>query len=400
VPVTPVSTPGLHVTLVARGDKSLSSGDPVLYQGFTVGRVESVEFNPSDRQAYYQLFIRAPYNDLVTTNTRFWNMSGLNVRTSTDGIQVDTGSLESILVGGVAFAVPDGMRLGETVDGQAQFRLYPDRAQINERSFAYYLEYVLLPEVSVRGLEAQAPVEYHGVRIGTVLSANLPYPDDKNALDEASIPVLIRVEPGRMGLRDEPQAVDAVRARVAEFVQKRGLRATLKAGNLLTGSLYVDLNFYPDAQPASLKTFGQYPVLPTVPSGFAQLEAGLDAVLRKLQQLPIEPILQETSGVLTETQKTLQGVRSTLRGLEKFLAQESLQTIPASVNASLAELTETLRGFSSDSPVYQDLDRSLEKLQDLIWDLQPLVKVLSNKPNALLFSGPQAADPEPRGGKR
>ena len=191
-----------------------------------------------------------------------------------------------------------------------------------------------------------------------------------------------------------------MRARIAEFVQKRGLRATLKAGSLLTGSLYVDLNFYPDAQPASLKTFGQYLVLPTVPSGFAQLEAGLDAVLQKLQQLPIEPILQETSGVLTETQKTLQGVRSTLRGLEKFLAQESLHTIPASVNASLAELTETLRGFSSDSPVYQDLDRSLEKLQDLIWNLQPLVKALSNKPNSLLFSKPQAADPEPQGRKR
>ncbi len=400
VPVTPLGTPGVHVTLIGKGDKSLSSGDPVLYHGFIVGRVESVEFNTSDREAYYQLFIRAPYNDFVTTNTRFWNISGLNVRTSTDGIQVDTGSLESILVGGVAFAVPDGMPLGETINGQAKFRLYPERHQINERDFEYYLEYVLLPDASIRGLKAGAPVEYLGVRVGTVISANLPYTDDNSALDEASIPVLIRVEPGRMGLSDDPQAVAAVRERVPELVHKRGLRATLKAGNLFTGSLYVDLNFYPDAQPVSLKTFRQYPVLPTVSSGFAQLEARLDAVLQKLQKLPIEPILQDASGVLTETQKTLQGVQSTLGGLEKLLAQESLQTIPYSLNASLEELTEALRSFSSDSPLYQDVDRSLEKLQDLIWDLQPLVKALSNKPNSLLFGGPQAADPEPQGRKR
>ena len=400
VPVTPVGTPGLHVTLVGKGDRSLSSGDPVLYHGFTVGRVESVEFNTSDREAYYQLFIRAPYNDFVTTNTRFWNVSGLNVRTSTDGIQLDIGSLESILVGGVAFAVPDGMPLGETINGQAKFRLYPDRHQINERVFEYYLEYVLLPDLSVRGLEAGAPVEYRGVQVGTVISPNLPYTDGKSALDEASIPVLIRVEPGRMGLSDDLPAVAAVRARVRELVHKRGLRASLKAGNLFTGSLYVDLNFYPDAQPVSLKTFRQYPVLPTVSSGFAQLEARLDAVLQKLQKLPIEPILKDASGVLTETQKTLQGLQSTLDGLEDFLAQESLKTIPDSLNASLVELAEALRSFSSDSSLYRDVGRSLEKLQDLIWDLQPLVKVLSNKPNSLLFGGPQAADPEPQGRKR
>ena len=110
--------------------------------------------------------------------------------------------------------------------------------------------------------------------------------------------------------------------------------------------------------------------------------------------------MKDVSGVLIETQKTLQGMRSTLDGLEKLLAQESLQTIPASLNASLEELTQALRGFSADSPLYRDVDRSLEKLQDLIWDLQPLVKALSNKPNSLLFGGPQAADPEPQGRKR
>ena len=400
VPVTPSGTPGLHVTLFGRGTKSLSSGDPVLYQGFIVGRVESAEFNPTERQAYYQLFIRAPYNDLVTINTRFWNVSGLNVRTSANGIQIDTGSLESMLVGGVAFAVPQGMTLGEGINGRAEFRLYPDQQQINERAFEYYLEYVLLSDTSVRGLEAGAPVEYRGLRVGTVISPNLPYADNTSALDEARIPVLIRVEPSRMGLSDNPQAVETVRARIPELVQKQGLRATLKSGNLFTGSLYVDLDFYPDAQPVSLKTFRQHPVLPTVSSGFAQLEARLDAVLQKLQKLPIEPILQDASGVLTETQKTLQGVQSTLDGLEKLLAQESLKTIPDSLNASLVELTEALRSFSSDSPLYQEVDRSLEKFQDFIWDLQPLVKALSNKPNSLLFGGPQAADPEPQGRKR
>ena len=92
----------------------------------------------------------------------------------------------------------------------------------------------------MRGLEAGAPVEYRGVQVGTVISPNLPYTDGKSALDEASIPVLIRVEPGRMGLSDDLPAVAAVRARVRELVHKRGLRASLKAGNLFTGSLYAE----------------------------------------------------------------------------------------------------------------------------------------------------------------
>lgn len=399
VPITPAGTPGLPVTLVGEANKSLNTGDPVLYKGFTVGRVESVDFDIFGRQAYYQLFIEAPYNHLVTTNARFWDISGLHVQTSTDGLQVDTGSLESLLSGGVSFEVPQGLPIGDPIPEteKAEFHLYPNRHSAHEQSFTHSLDYVLLVQDTIRGLEVNAPVEYRGVRVGSVTVVNLLAPGgEQRALEGDRVAVLIRIEPARLGLPDTQAATDEVGTRLQDWVKRRGLRASLKAGNLLTGSLYVDLNTYDDAKPAKVEQFGRYTVLPTVPTGFAQLQSRVEAILEKLQQLPVEPVLHNASEVLTETTQTIQHARSTVGQLEGLLKNEATQAIPDSVNASLAQLNHTLQGVSADSPLYQELDHSLEKLQDLLWELQPLIRELNNKPNALIFSGQHSADPEPR----
>ena len=73
----------------------------------------------------------------------------------------------------------------------------------------------------------------------------------------------------------------------------KGLRAALKTGSLITGAMYVDLDYYPDASPAKLGKSGDYTVFPTVSSGFAQLEAKLTAILDKIQALPLEKTMAD-----------------------------------------------------------------------------------------------------------
>jgi paraquat-inducible protein B len=115
-PVTPAGTPGLHFKLVAEHSGSVGSGAPILYKGFRVGRIESAEFDVASQKMQYGAFIEAPYDELVTSATRFWNASGISVSATADGIQVQTASLEAVLVGGVVFGLPEGVEPGGPVE--------------------------------------------------------------------------------------------------------------------------------------------------------------------------------------------------------------------------------------------------------------------------------------------
>jgi paraquat-inducible protein B len=98
-PVTPLGTPGLHVTLDSVGNQALREGEPILFHGNEVGTIEYVYFNNQKRRTYYNAFIAAPYDQLVTENTRFWFSSGLSVDLSADGIRFDMASLPTVLAG-------------------------------------------------------------------------------------------------------------------------------------------------------------------------------------------------------------------------------------------------------------------------------------------------------------
>lgn len=45
--------------------------------GYRIGSVETRYFDPNMRNMRYQLFIPAPYDQLVTRNVRFWKDSGV-----------------------------------------------------------------------------------------------------------------------------------------------------------------------------------------------------------------------------------------------------------------------------------------------------------------------------------
>jgi paraquat-inducible protein B len=116
-PVTPAGTPGLHVTLNSDGDSdskfTYKKGDPVVYKGIKVGEFEDIYFNFDERIVYYSTFIEAPYHKLITTNTKFWDSSGVQIKLSASGVTVNTGSLETLLTNGVTFGIPEGMPIGK-----------------------------------------------------------------------------------------------------------------------------------------------------------------------------------------------------------------------------------------------------------------------------------------------
>ena len=399
-PVTPTNAPGLRIELSSEQDSALSIGDPVLYRGFTVGRVEQAEFKSDSRQMSYQLFIQAPYDALVTSNTRFWLNRGIQLQAATDGIKIKTGTLETILSGGVSFSVPPGWELGQPVKGYRSFNLYADEDSSTIRRYQDKVDYILLFDESVRGLNPGAPVEYRGIQVGSVLAVPFSVPgNDLLTARSRQIPVLIRIEPGRIrGDMDKDQLPNWEK----EFTTavRQGLRASLRSGNLLTGALYVDLNFYPDLpKTTGLGELANYRTLPTASGGLARIEQQVVQLLNKLNQLDIEQVLTNAQTMLTETEAAMANVRQVSASMDKIANQQSSQELPAELKRTLAEMQQTLKGLSASSPAYGELNRSIQSLNRVLREVQPMARTLNEKPKALLFQPDTATDPEPRKAK-
>ncbi|MGO3057518.1 intermembrane transport protein PqiB [Halomonas sp. AOP43-A1-21] len=396
-PVATAGMAGLNISLISQLGNSLRVGDPVSYQGYTVGRVEEASFDPESRTMQHQVFIEEPYAQLVTDSTRFWSSSGVDFRLDANGFRVNVESLEALLGGGVTFGVPEDLPMGRKVEAGAQFNLYADEDDAREGTFNRYLEYVLLVDDTVRGLSRGAPVEFRGVRMGTVAAVpwnfTAPQPDSRARF---AIPVLIRIEPQRLGIENTDVDLEEWEARLNRLFSI-GLRASLKNGNLLTGALFVDLNFQRDSEERYIaETFSNRTVFPTVAGGFAQIQAQITSLLDKLNALEVEPLLAGLDRNLQASERMLDEVRDVSTSLNQLLNDPETQAVGGNLNATLEELRNTLQGVSPSSPAYQDLTSAIERLDRLMRDLQPLTRTLNDNPRALLFDNLDAQDPIPR----
>lgn len=396
-PVAPAGQAGLRLSLTSQLGNSLRVGDPVSYQGYTVGRIEENSFEPESRTMQHQVFIEEPYTDLVTDSTRFWTSSGIDFRLGADGVRVNVESIEALLGGGVTFGVPEDLPMGQPVEANTRFTLYADEDAAREGTFNRYLEYVLLVDETVRGLSKSAPVEFRGVRMGTVAAVpwnfTAPQPDSRARF---AIPVLIRIEPQRLGIENSDINLDEWEARF-ERMFGLGLRASLKSGSLLTGALFVDLNFQRDlADEYVAERFSERTVFPTVAGGFAQIQAQVTDLLEKLNGLEVEPLLTGLDRNLQASESVLNEVREVSASINQLLNDPETRAIGGNLNGTLEELRSTLQGLSPSSPAYQELTTAIERLDRLMRDLQPLTRTLNDNPRALLFDNLDAQDPIPR----
>jgi len=103
---------------------SLTTGAPVFYREFKVGKVEASRLSDDSTAVLIRIHIDSPYPDLVRANTKFWNTGGFSFKVSLfGGAELKDTSLESLVTGGVAFATPDDGPLAPAAAAGAQFSL-------------------------------------------------------------------------------------------------------------------------------------------------------------------------------------------------------------------------------------------------------------------------------------
>jgi paraquat-inducible protein B len=394
-PATSRSVPGRRLVLNAEEAGSLAVGSPVYFRGFEVGRIEGRELDREALRVKYNAFIEEEYSDLVTTNTRFWNTSGIDISAGVEGVKLRTPSFQAMVSGGVAFGVPEDLDPGQPVADGAMFTLYSDNDAARQSTFDPRVKLLLLFDQTVRGLKAKAPVEFRGITIGRVAEVSFELVPSAT---ESRIPVLIELDPSLM----RPETAREITKPDFVFLREeitKGLRASLKTGSLITGAMYVDLDYYEEAAPAELSNVGEYTTFPTISSGFAQLEAILD----KIQALPIEETMEsitaaakEAKITIAESRKALAGLESTAESARKTLEDPDFRALPNQLRKTLDELQNSVASVGPEGAVQGDLLRTLDELRAALRSFESLMKTIDEKPNSMIFGRDSSGNPIPK----
>lgn len=375
-PVVTTGEAGTRFQLHSEAGSTLSAGSPVYYRRYKVGEVSEATLSDDGQRVKIGIFVNAPYDELVREDTRFWNASGVDFKLSADGLEVNTESIVSVLIGGIAFGLPPEAPQGERAKEDSAFPLYAGQQEAFAETYEERRRWVTHFDSSVRGLTIGAPVELRGIPVGRVVDFQVEYDEASNDL---SIPVTIEVEPQRMDIFEEEMTVEERRARTEDFISD-GLRAQLQTGNLVTGQLLVALDLFPDAPPATIDWSSDPPEFPTVPSTAKQLVENVTAVADRLAGIPFEDIG-------TDVSQAVKRLDATLKEAQALLARLKGETVPAATSAikqAEGTLATAEEAIAADSPLREDLDQTLEDVAQAARSLKILLEYLEQHPDALL----------------
>ncbi|AOI64756.1 mammalian cell entry protein [Burkholderia territorii] len=364
---------------VLRGDSlgSVDIGSPVYYRRVQVGQVVGFSLDKDGTGVTFNVFVNAPYDQYVGVNSRWWQASGVDLRLDSSGLKLNTQSLATVILGGIAFQTPPNQDSGATAPNNTTFRLGSDEADAMRDPDGQPLQVVMNFNQSLRGLAVGAPVDFRGIVLGEVTNIGIDFdPKTKNFL----MPVTMNVYPERLGPRFRETIEskgEAARREIVERLVTHGLRGQLRTGNLLTSQLYVALDFFPKAPVVKIDAARQPLELPTVPNTLDELQLQVADIAKKLDKVPFDQIGANLNSALSNADKLF-------KQLDTQVAPEARDTLSAAKQTfSTAEAT-----LQQDSPLQSDVRGALKELTRTLQSLNALADYLERHPESLLKGKP------------
>lgn len=359
---------------------SIDVGSPVYFRRVRVGQVVSAVLDAEGRGVTFRAFVNHPHEQYVTTASRFWNASGIDLSLDARGLRLETQSLLSIAIGGVAFEEPPDAQPGTPAGAEAEFTLHESREAALRQPPQLRDRFILYFDQSVRGLGVGAPVDYRGVVIGDVARVSLDYNRARASLRPA---VEINIYPERLAasLREPGAAQEPGerRAMWRRFIE-RGLRAQLRTANLITGNLYVTLDMFPKERPVKVKAGAEPEEIPTLPGGFEELQTSVANVMKKLEQVPFNEIAAD----LRKTVNTLDGTLREVSTLVTKLGTEIAPELREALKEARATLDRAQQVLAQDSPVQGDLRATLRDVSRAAQSMRNLADYLERHPESII----------------
>ena len=398
-PLTEEGAQGLRLKLHAKQAGHVGVGSPVYYRQVKVGQIEAQRFLHDYQSLEFTIFVNAPHHKIIRNTTKFWNVSGVDFNVSANGLSVRTPSLEGLAQGGISFDIIEEYEFPNKVENGHVFTLHESREiatedTLRDASSGKY-EYVTYFDGSVRGLSRGAPVEFQGVQIGRVTDIRLLYDEETESV---RVPVYFEFQPERVrGVQVNDK--DIVNNTIA-----RSLQTKLQTGNLLTGQLFVSLEVNETAELEPLKKNADgVPVLPSIKSDLDAVTDGVQRALVKLNELPLEELINNTSDTVIQAQQLLadfnrlgfaarlDGTLGSADGAVKEYAslaagmRTELSQLTTQMKSFVATADESVEGIAPDSPLYYNLLTTLKDLQHAARSVLALSDSVEKKPEVFLF---------------
>ncbi|MBP0591061.1 MCE family protein [Paraburkholderia sp. LEh10] len=377
-PAVTVDQKGRQFTLHGESLGSIDIGSPVFYRRVQVGQVTRFSLDKDGTGVTVQVFVNAPFDQYVGTNSRWWHASGVDVRLDSSGFKLNTQSLATVIVGGLAFQSPPGQAVGVQAPNNMTFRLGSDEADAMREPDGEPVRVVMNFNQSLRGLSVGAPVDFRGIVLGQVTNIGVEYdPMTKNF----NMPVTIDLYPDRLRRRTLGQPMpdtgtDASHKMLLALVA-HGLRGQLRTGNLLTGQLYVAIDLFPKAPHATVDVTREPIELPTMPNSLDELQLQIADIAKKLNQVPFDQIGNNLNTALKNADQLFSR-------LDKEVLPQARDTLAAAKQTfSTAEAT-----LQQDSPMQSDVHQALQELTRTLQSLNALSDYLERHPESLLRGKP------------
>lgn len=407
IPLTTPSEPGLRIQLVTNDATGINVGTPLYYRGIKVGQVEQIKFDKNFNYLDLSVFVRAPYDQLVTSNTRFYNIGGFSFQANTDGIDLSLESAETLFLGGISFTTPTTLLTSaRKVDDNTVFTLYKSQQDSQLPSSFAREYYVVYFDDSPRGLKNGSKVVLNGMDVGQVVDVRLLYDAQ---LNKTVVPILIEIEPGLIEVFNSQ--ANNPKQLIMEMVQ-HGLHASLETANYLTGQKMITLKFYDNQGKFTKDPYSSYQVLPTKNTGLSKITDDVANIVNTIKKLPIKQFFNkavdaagsasdsidalkrivekpELQNLGVSLQESIKKLNDTLGSIKNFsdTSSNAVGDLNAQINELTKQLEHTLYGLSPESTLYYNIQQTLQELQQTAKSVNQTTKIINEKPNALIFGG-------------
>ncbi len=272
---------------------------------------------------------------------------------------------------------------------------------------------------SVNGLDVGAPLKYKGVKIGKVEGIFIS--SSKN-IKESSVSVVYSIDIDQLRRKtgtDFKDYSDWMDEQIAE-----GLRAKLNYQSIVTGMLYIELDFIADkGEKYELKYGGtRFKEIPAAKSGLSELAKGFEKTMADVAKIDFAAIGQNVHSAIVKVNEKLDGIDakaisdsavSALKGVDELArsrdvaeaikkldallsdsdalvngARAELKKFSASGASVMARLDEVLRNVNSvvapQSPFRYQIAVLLKTMDESMSYISNFTDYLQRNPNSLL----------------
>ncbi len=251
---------GLALQVHTNNPANVDVGSPVLFNNITVGEVMGLTLDRKSTMINIDLLIFEKFQHLINGSTRFFNLSGIKAEAGLQGISIETGPLEAIINGGIAFYNPEKTT---KLKKHQTFSLYKNRAAAG---YAGWLQLTLRLH-NAKGINKHTKIRYQGIEIGRVLDIRF----DRN-LDQVLARAVVRPEAEKLF------RTDSVLYMVGPQIDLSGIQNL----DTVVGGSYITL------RPGTGTPSHEFTVLPQAP-GRSETYAGLNIVLESKSRGSLKP---------------------------------------------------------------------------------------------------------------